>query len=307
MQTFVSIPFPCRAETTRRRPYKSPTCSAAAEEPKTRLRARVAYEGSRYSGWQFQPNALTVQGELEAALSRRSGALVRVVGASRTDAGVHARGQGVHFDVPGSPDLRGLQFSVNQMLPPDIRMRDVCVAPEGEKHAWHAIFRAQGKRYSYRFSTRKVYDPLQNSFRMYEYRAAQGRFCERRLREAADRFVGTRDFTAFANSVPTLPNGLKVSPIRTVRSIDILREEDGHIRLDFDIDGALYKMIRNVTGTLLDVACGKMEVEDIPRLFESRDRKLVSKSAPARGLCLEEVFYDDWEASSVGSADAEHP
>lgn len=223
---------------------------------------------------------------------------MRVVGASRTDAGVHARGQGVHFDVPGRPDVASLQFSLNQMLPPDIRLRSVSLAPPGARHAWHAIFRAQGKRYSYRFSTRRVYDPLHGGFRMHEYRAAQGRFCELRLRQAADCFVGTRDFTAFANSAPAMKNGLTVSPVRTVRSIGVRREGEGHFRLDFDIDGALYKMIRNVTGMLLDIACGEREADEIPRIFESKDRKRVSKSAPARGLCLEEVFYDDWEDSS---------
>lgn len=270
---------------------------------RTRIRARVAYEGTQYCGWQLQPNNSTIQGEIEKVLERRVGRLVRVVGASRTDSGVHALGQAVHFDLPMGlvpDDLENFQFVLNQMLPHDIRISRVQIAPvqrTDRERAWHAIFSATGKRYSYKFSTRAVYDPLQHAFRHYEYRAARSGFYKERLTAAARLFEGSHDFTSFTNNAPPPPGCEKAvlrDPVRTIHSLRVREEGDGHFRLDFEINGALYKMIRNIAGTLLDTACGRIPIEDIPLLFEARDRRLVPKSAPARGLCLEHVHYDNW-------------
>lgn len=290
-----------------------PRACRADSEASVRMRARVAYDGARYSGWQLQPTLNTVQGEVEASLARRCGRTVRVVAASRTDKGVHARGQAVHFDVPpcvAAADAGALQFSLNQMLPADVRVQYVGRAPAvpwvrepgEEQHEglrpWNAIYCSKGKRYTYRFTTAPVFDPMARFYRHYEWRAARYGFSEDTLRAAAHAFVGTHDFSAFTNTAQPPPGYVPAvlkNPVRTIRSVTVIAEGEGSYRIDFVIDGALYKMIRNVMGTILDVSCGKMEISRIQELFDSRDRRLTPKSAPAHGLCLEEVFYDDWE------------
>ena len=287
------------------------------QQPRKRFRARISYDGTGYHGWQFQNHTSTVQGAVENALARRLTTPIRVVGASRTDSGVHSRGQAVHFDVPlpnyekGAADVDKFEFTMNQLLPSDIRMSHVEVAPfvaplalsmgdyyDAKRGLWNAIYCSKGKLYSYRFCTARILDPLQRHFRYHEWRAPRRGFCERRLRDAAAKFVGTYDFTAFTNtSLP--PPGIEppvlVNPLRTVHFVKVVNEGDGMFRVDFSISGALYRMIRNIMGTILDVSVGAMEVDDIDTLFESRDRRLVPKSAPACGLCLEEVYYDDWK------------
>lgn len=326
------------------------------QEGKKRLRGRVAYDGTNYHGWQFQSNAFTVQGAMERVIQRRFGELIRVVGASRTDTGVHARGQAFHMDVPCSEtpaewtvrDLQKLEHVLNQMLPDDIRMSHLDVAPEyttfthcppcaststtstasgdtetkdnllltpsssssliqtapssggtmlQRQHLWSAIYDARGKLYTYRFSTAKTLDPLLRLYCYREWRAYKFGFCEMRMHQAIQRFEGTHDFSAFANASGTKSGSsaaVYVNPVRTIQSIKVVHEDDERYRLEFRIDGALYKMIRNVVGTILDVACFQRPPESIDEMFESKNRRRGSKSAPANGLCLEEVFYEDW-------------
>ena len=124
-----------------------------ADAAPTRYRCRVAYDGTRFAGMQYQPNAMTVQGTLQKALQKRMQQEVKVVAAGRTDAGVHARGQAVHFDLFGAPDAAALEHSLNRLLPGDVRVTAVEPAPERDLHSrhWHAIYWATGKLYSYRF------------------------------------------------------------------------------------------------------------------------------------------------------------
>lgn len=301
-----STPVMMRPETLKRgrvAKRRSPMCDMESHKGElTRLRARVAYDGTHYHGWQIQPNGRTVQGEIESVLERRFGRLIRVVGASRTDTGVHARGQGVHLDVPlerssAHDHVFKLQFSLNQMLPYDIRVRNLSVAPlNGNERWWHSMYESRGKHYSYRFSTRAIYDPLHNLHRTHVHRSPWSDFNEQRVRDALNSFIGTHDFTAFANSIAPTTSGVGANPIRTLRKAELHMEAEGHFRIDFEVDGALYKMLRNVAGTVLEVGAGGMHVDDIPRFFASRDRSLIPKSAPAKGLCLEQVLYDNWDA-----------
>ena len=289
---------------------------------KKRFRARVAYDGTNYNGWQFQPQGATIQAELEKAITKKVGSHVRVVGASRTDSGVHARGQGVHFDVSYERaakelmDIQKFEFTLNRMLPRDIRVTRVGEAPgyddnnrehkmdilpsgpRGSTRPWHSIYCSTGKLYTYRFSVGDVLDPMQRLYRHHEWRASKKSFSDLLLRDAASKFVGVHDFSAFTNT-SIAPNGLTasvlVNPIRTIRSADVIDEGGGMYRIEFRIDGAMYRMIRNVMGTILNVACGALDVDGIDEVFASRDRRNAPKSAPAHGLCLEEVFYEDWE------------
>lgn len=285
------------------------------------MRARVAYDGTCYKGWQYQVNMETVQGTLERCLERKFGQLIRVVGASRTDTGVHARGQAVHFDIPLEKALHGeeriskLQFTMNQMLPDDVTVTNLSLAPchHAEESAsdetlgmaqrqpphwrqWHAIYNSRGKLYSYRICTDQVCDPLDRLYRHFEWRANRLGFSEDLLRQATQKFEGSHDFSAFTNTACTPPGivpPLHTNPVRTIRRANVVKERDGMYKIEFYLDGALYRMVRNVVGTILHVACGKMELSHIDTLFAYKDRRLVPKSAPAKGLCLEKVFYDD--------------
>lgn len=295
-------------------------------EEKTRFRARIAYDGTEYRGWQYQASHQTIQGELERAMARKLNTRVRVVGASRTDAGVHARGQGVHFDVPSSQsfecrkDPQLFEFRLNQMLPRDIRISNIGEAPVGiertipdnvrgkiekteangttDTRPWNSIYDSNGKLYTYRICTGKVLDPMQRLYRYHEWRASRHGFSEDVLREVAAKFVGSHDFSAFTNTTrppPGIIPPVLVNPIRTVRSVDVIAESDGLYRIEFRIDGALYRMIRNIMGTILAVSCNRLDLSVVEEYFSARDRRLIPKCAPAHGLCLEEVFYKDWD------------
>lgn len=188
------------------------------------------------------------------------------------------------------------------MLSEDVRLSHISHAPlttpaDPLQRPWSAIYSARGKRYAYRFCTAPILDPLQRLHYYREWRAPRTGFCEQTLRAGLNRFVGTHNFAAFANTAHA-PAGIispvKINPIRTVRSAQLIKEAEHMYRVEFDIDGAFYRMIRNIMGTLLDLSCFKLRLDDIDHLFESRDRRLVPKAAPAKGLCLEEVFYDGW-------------
>lgn len=271
-----------------------------------RYAARVAYDGTAFRGWQYQPGgARTVQGcvndALGLALRCPVGGGVRCVAASRTDAGVHARGQAIHFDAAahafGSPAQ--LQARVNRLLPPEVRLWNVSLAPATgtvDGLPWHANLAPTGKLYSYRFRMAATMDPLDRIDRALWYRE---KLDLKRVAEACACFEGTHDFSSFANrlghksasSAEVQPN-----PVRTVRSVAFVEEVVGlDYRIDVVLDGALYKMVRNVVGLLLNVGSGAAEVSDVEKVFALRDRNQNhNRAAPAEGLTLEHVFYDSY-------------
>jgi tRNA pseudouridine38-40 synthase len=326
--SFVAPAAPSLARTTRLGPGRSPICCADASggggdggEGRVRFRARVAYDGTRYCGWQFQPRLPTVQGTVEAVLSRKMGGrLVRVVGASRTDSGVHARGQMAHFDVPAAAAavqlgdealVRQFEFTMNRMLPDDVWVYDVERAPlvvkckrgsEGDAAPamFNAIYDSRAKLYSYRFSVARTPDPLERLMRLHDWRGAAAGFDAERAQAAADVFVGTHDFTAFANAGPKVRDGAQpaavvTNPVRTVRSVTVVDEGSGgagRFRVDFLLEGALFRMVRNMMGAILGAGAGAVEPERVAEVLASRRRDLAPRGAEACGLCLEHVFYD---------------
>ena len=219
-----------------------------------RFRARLMYDGLAYAGLQFQENAPSIAGELQAVLAQRTQQDVRVIAAGRTDTGVHARGQAIHFDVDGdrfSDDPEAFQSAVNSMLPHDVRLVQLERAQErdAEGRRWHSMYWATGKLYSYRFYSGGVMDPMQRLYRHQEWR---GPLCLDRMQTAADYFVGEHDFASFANK--GTPNHFKLSgppppllsTVRRVRSITIHDEGDGYARADVHLKGALYKQARTL-------------------------------------------------------------
>ena len=245
----------------------------------TRYRATIAYVGTEFHGWQRQKNApRTVQAALEEALQQLARVPVRIEGASRTDAGVHADGQVAHFDLPRRRDPRAVREAVNGRLPEDVRVLAVEeVAPD-----FHARFDAGWKEYLYRWSRAEVIPPRDQPFvATISSRADLGR-----MREAARVVPGERDFRIFAVGPPA-----GKSTVRSLHSITV-REDGAELQALFRGDGFLRGMVRSICGVLSDTARGRVPPDRMVRLLETGDRRLVSHKAAAQGLTLCRVFYE---------------
>ncbi|KAJ8614452.1 hypothetical protein CTAYLR_000814 [Chrysophaeum taylorii] len=281
-----------------------------------RYRFRVAYDGTSFAGWQLQPRCRTVQGTIEACLARRfGGTRVPIMGASRTDSGVHARGQMAHADLPTHVDCDKLEHSLNRMLPADVRVFDVEPAPppapwQAERSLpWHAIMNATGKRYIYRLrASRHPIDPMR---RLYRATVSHRPMDFARFEAALDLFVGEHDFRAFTNNPRNYdPLETNRGTVRRINSIQLFDEGCGDASVVVDLDGALYKMIRNIVGTAVNIVSdtsssrGALTLDDIPRLLQGDvDRSNnQGKPAPAHGLTLDTVYYDDDEQHPAATA-----
>jgi tRNA pseudouridine38-40 synthase len=240
----------------------------------------IAYDGTAYSGWQIQNNAVSIQSLLEKALATILRTPTPVFASGRTDAGVHAKGQIAHFTSEIAPDLKRLHLSLNGILPDDIRILSV----EEASPDFHARYSAVSKEYHYHLHLERTTDPFKRLYAYHDYSPLD----LEKMKDAALCFIGTHDFTTFANEASK--GSAAKNPVRTITRLDICYEQGG-IRLEFEGDGFLYKMVRNITGTLLEVARGKLTVESIPKLFEAKDRSLAPPAAPSRGLFLVKVNY----------------
>ena len=243
-----------------------------------RLKLTLAYEGTRYDGWQRQGNTEnTVQGRLEALLSRTVGEAVEVHGCGRTDAGVHARMQVCHFDVSDRMSVPELLSALRQYLPEYI----AALALVETEPRFHARLSCREKTYVYRINTGETRDVFRRRFELF----APGSLDETAMAEAARLLTGMHDYRAFTNNHRT-----KKSTVRTVTGIRLTR--DGELlSLWFTGDGFLYNMVRIMTGTLLEVGEGKRRPQDMTAILESIDRAQAGPMAPAQGLTLWEVKY----------------
>ncbi len=234
----------------------------------------MAYDGTEYAGFQVQPNAPTVQGEIERVLAEICGEPVRITGAGRTDAGVHATGQVIDFRTASTLDGSTMERGVNALLPEDIAVSGL--EPAGE--TFHARFSATGRTYEYRIRNAATRDPLERRREQWLSvtldRAA--------MRDASARLVGRHDFAAFAAGV---------SGGRTVRRA-VWSEEGSVLRFEIEADAFLRGMVRGIVGTLLWVGRGKTSVDRFVEILDSGDRTQAGPSAPAQGLCLIRVSYD---------------
>lgn len=240
----------------------------------------IAYDGTGYSGWQIQPNALSIQETLQKALHILLNEEVHVTGSGRTDAGVHALGQVAHFKHLHLLNLRKVLFSLNGLLPVDIRVKKLELAPPD----FHAQYQASGKEYHYYLHLDPVMDPFKRLYCWHVRRQLDMSLLE----QGAVCFIGTHDFTSFANEAHS--GSAANDPVRTLYRLDVKLIEGG-VRLEFEGNGFLYKMVRNITGTLVDVSSGKRSIHEIPSIFESKDRRLASRAAPPQGLFLVRVNY----------------
>ena len=241
----------------------------------------ISYDGTAYRGWQVQSNAVTIQellqNVLKTLLHREK---VKLSGSGRTDTGVHALGQVAHFQHDQKLDLNRILFSINGMLPQDIRVKSIEYVPLD----FHARYWAIGKEYHYHLHLGRVVDPFR---RLYSWHITQKADIDL-MNRAARLFEGTHDFTSFANE--GYAGAVSRDPIRTLHHLKV-RESQGGVCLEFYGNGFLYKMVRNIVGALVKVATSKLQLEDIPVIFDLKDRCKAPYTAPCHGLFLMRVDY----------------
>ena len=246
----------------------------------TRYRAVLSYIGTEFRGWQIQKSTdRTVQGVLEAALSRYSGEEPRAVAAGRTDAGVHAEGQVVHFDLERSREPGRVRDGVNAHLPEDVRLLSV----EQARSEFDARRDAAWKEYLYRWSRASVVAPREAPFVAPISAAADAG----KMRLAAESLPGRKDFGVF---------GVRLaSGESTIRNLHFVRIEEAgdEIRALFRGDAFLRGMVRSLCGVLADISRGRVPPDRLRRLLDTLDRSLLSPKAPAAGLTLIRVRYGD--------------
>jgi tRNA pseudouridine38-40 synthase len=229
----------------------------------------VQYLGTRYGGWQLQNNARSIQGVLEEGLAKLFGQEVRLHGAGRTDAGVHAAAQRAHADLPFEIPSRGLVLGLNQIVPADVRV----LSAEPVADDFHARFSANAKTYEYRIWNAEVADVFAAETHAHVAKVLD----VNAMHAAAQQLAGTHDFAAFTVADPEVS-----STTRTIESIEVVRE-GSVVRLTVTADGFLRYMVRRIAGSLIEVGRGRLDADAL--FAEAR------WTAPARGLVLREIRY----------------
>ncbi|ADU28445.1 tRNA pseudouridine(38-40) synthase TruA [Evansella cellulosilytica] len=257
-----------------------------------RVKGIVTYDGTKYSGYQVQVDKKTIQAELEKALAKIHKAdSWNVVSSGRTDTGVHSLGQTIHFDTSLSiPEERWPQ-AFNRLLPDDIQVRDL----QYVHHDFHARFDSVGKKYVYKVNTAREKDIFKRNF-VYHHPYV---LSYEKMLEAAMHLEGTHDFTSFSS-----PRTDVIDKVRTIYAIELEKNGD-EWTFTYIGNGFLYQMVRVLTGTLLHVGKGKIRPEEIPEIFEGKDRSLAGPSIPGTGLYLTNVYYDQ-EALEVAVKNLKH-
>ena len=240
----------------------------------------LAYDGTRYVGWQVQPNGPSVQAEVERALSTLHGSPRRATAAGRTDAGVHAAGQVVSFPEERPLPLRAYVLGMNALLPEDVAVREASLAPDG----FDARRSARGKRYRYRIENGATRDPLTRRISWQLFRPLD----VAAMRAAAAPLLGRHDFAAFQAADCEAHHA-----VRDVSRLEVTGDPGGRIEVVVEATAFVKHMVRNVVGTLVEVGLGRRAPDSIGELLASRDRRRAGPTAPAQGLCLEAVFYGD--------------
>lgn len=243
------------------------------------IKLTIEYEGTAYSGWQVQPNGVTVQQVMEGALERMLGVPTKLRSSGRTDAGVHARGMVACFTTDKTLPLRAFREGLNTLLPPDIAVREACEVPLAFNP------RADASRKHYRYTI--VLDPLRSPLARKVAWRLGGKLDLDAMRAACAYFVGEHDFAAFRAS-----NCAAKTTVRTIYSLELV--QDGRwLHVDVNGSGFLKNMVRVMVGTLVEVGQGKRTPDDVARLLLVGDRQVSGVTAPPHGLCLMQVFYPE--------------
>ena len=248
--------------------------------PNRRIKLTVAYDGTDYCGWQIQPNGITVEEVLNRALSKMTGEDIHIIGASRTDSGVHAHGNVAVYDTVSSIPGERVAYALNQKLPDDI----VIVRSEEVPLDWHPRYQdVISKTYEYHIYNAKVPNPLKRrytAFISYDLNVE-------RMREGAKYLIGEHDFVSFCNVRTNVED-----TVRTVEDIQIL-EENGEIIIRITGNGFLYNMVRIIAGTLIRVGRGYYAPEKVKEILEAKERTEAGVTAPPQGLVLMEIKYGE--------------
>jgi tRNA pseudouridine38-40 synthase len=242
------------------------------------FRLVLEYDGAAFAGWQVQPQVATVQGALEAAIAKVAGCRVRVVGAGRTDAGVHAEGQVASACIETPLGAERLRLALNGVLPPGVAVVEASEAAA----TFHARRDARAKRYRYRIWNAPTRSPLRERTH-WNVRTPLDLSA---MRASAAALVGTRDFAALRAS-----GGSARTSVRTLSRLEIGGEPGAEIRLDFEGSGFLRHMVRNAVGTLVEVGRGRRSPDSLAAVLAGGDRRAAGPTAPAHALTLVEVRY----------------
>jgi len=242
------------------------------------LKLLISYDGTDFSGWQRQPDRRTVQQDLEEAIGRLTGVESKTEASGRTDAGVHALGQVVHFLTAADHPPEVFRKALNAMLARDVRVLDAAEVPQ----AFHATIDARSKVYRYVIDNGPVADPfrLRYSHHLYQRLDADA------MALAAGALVGRHDFHSFETHWPN-----RASSVRTIFRLDVTRDGDT-VCIEVEADGFLYNMVRSIAGTLMLVGTGRWPTARVAEALAAEDRADAGPTAPPQGLFLVRVHYD---------------
>jgi len=240
----------------------------------------IEYDGTDFNGWQAQPTGFrTVQGEIEGALQRIFKTKTTLIGSGRTDSGVHAAGQVAHFRTSSAMPAQTICAALNGNLPGDIAILNATDV----ENTFHAQYSAERKTYRYRILNRKTRGAL-NRHVCFLYPFPLN---VRRMQQEAKALIGTHDFKSFKAADS---DRREKNTVRTITRLDIKKRED-EIIIDIEANGFLYKMVRNIVGTLLDIGNGRLPKGSMQEILEKKDRTLASPTAAPNGLTLLNVTY----------------
>ncbi|MBT8419435.1 MAG: tRNA pseudouridine(38-40) synthase TruA [Gammaproteobacteria bacterium] len=244
-----------------------------------RVALGIEYDGSGFSGWETQKNARTVQACVEKALSRVADSPIHTICAGRTDAGVHARGQVVHFETNVVRQMRAWVYGTNTNLPREISVLWARHVPD----EFHARFSARARHYRYQILNRPIRPALYRQQITWECRP----LAVSRMQTGADYLMGEHDFSAFRAA-----SCQAATPVRTIHGLRIARDGE-HIQIDVIANAFLHHMVRNIAGVLIAIGTGRQEAAWAGQVLAARDRKKGAVTAPAEGLCLIGVQYPE--------------
>lgn len=249
------------------------------EDTKKRVMLIVAYDGTNYCGWQIQPNGNTIEGELNRALSELLGEKIVVSGASRTDAGVHSCGNVAVFDTTARMPAEKISYALNQRLPEDIVVQCSQTVPLN----FHPRHVKSKKTYEYRILNREFRDPNRRLDTYFYYRHLD----VHAMREAAGYLVGEHDFKSFCSIHAQVE-----TTVRRIYALTVDKKED-IITIRITGNGFLYNMVRIIAGTLIRVGTGEYKPEQIPEILAAKNREMAGPTAPAHGLTMIGIEYED--------------
>lgn len=243
-----------------------------------KIKLIIEYDGTNYSGWQRQNNAVSIQSTIEEAIEKATGQKVVIHGAGRTDAGVHAVGQCAHFEIDSKIPAEKFSYVLNLVLPADIRIKNSIKVLD----SFHARYDAVGKHYRYVIYQGEHDTALYRNIMAH----VRGPLCIEDMKAAAKYLEGTHDFAAFHASGTNVQN-----TVRTISKLSVEKYEND-ILIDVMGTGFLYNMVRIIAGTLIEIGRGRRDIESVRDALQSGDRRKAGVTAPAKGLTLMSVFYD---------------